>query len=146
MRGLVITDGEFLAALKPAEASGSVDIGRYPELRSELQQCTDHIAGRFAASKNQTLGLGRLENVLSLSPFESFCLLLSVSCDLDRRYERLFGYLQDDVNEKLPTLGLAFCLYQLLAPAAEQEAVQVREERRILRMLLLEPSAPKEKA
>lgn len=44
-------------------------------------------------------------------------LAIALAPELDRRYERLYAYLQDDVRAKLPTVDLALNL--LCATAAD---------------------------
>jgi len=52
----------------------------------------------------------RLATLFCLEAFDLDVLLLSLACELDLRYERLFAYLQDDVTRKRPTVDLALNL------------------------------------
>jgi SpoVK/Ycf46/Vps4 family AAA+-type ATPase len=54
--------------------------------------------------------LERMERTFSLTPFDSAVLLIAVAPEIDLRYERLYGYLQDDVTLRRPTLDLALSL------------------------------------
>ena len=45
-----------------------------------------------------------------LTDIELDVLLVAIGPDVDRRYERLYGYLQDDVSARLPTVDLALAL------------------------------------
>lgn len=49
--------------------------------------------------------LARIREVFGLDPLELDVLLLALAPELDRRYERLFGYLQDDLTRTRPTVG-----------------------------------------
>src|SRR6202030_4113259 len=61
--------------------------------------------------------LARVRDVLGLEPFDLDVLVLTLAPDIDLRYERLYGYLQDDVTRRRPTLDLVARL--LRAGAAE---------------------------
>src|SRR5262249_6833058 len=65
-----------------------------------------------AASANPAsyLPLVRLAHLCQLTTFEVQCLVICAAPELDRRYEKLYGYLQDDVTRKRPGVGLAIDL------------------------------------
>ncbi len=48
----------------------------------------------------------RLRGLFGLSEFDLDALLIAIAPDIDPRYERLYGYLQDDVTKKRPTVDL----------------------------------------
>ena len=54
--------------------------------------------------------LDRLGRLFGLDGFDLDLLVLAAAPDLDLRYERLYGYLQDDVTRRRPTLDLALSL------------------------------------
>ncbi|WP_280871819.1 ATP-binding protein [Streptomyces sp. MJP52] len=51
--------------------------------------------------------LGGLAARFGLSPLDLDLLLVAVAPDLDARFERLYGYLNDDLTRRRPTVGLA---------------------------------------
>ena len=53
---------------------------------------------------------GRLLVTLDLTSFEQDLLLLCLALELDRGYERIYAYLQDDITARQPTAGLALDL------------------------------------
>jgi SpoVK/Ycf46/Vps4 family AAA+-type ATPase len=57
-----------------------------------------------------------LARELDLPAFDLDVLLIAIAPELDLKYERLFGFLQDDVTRKRPTVDLAL---QLLCESAE---------------------------
>ncbi|MDI5970964.1 ATP-binding protein [Streptomyces sp. SL13] len=61
-------------------------------------------------------GLGRMAAAFGLSPLDVELLLVAVAPDVDARFERLYGYLNDDLTRRRPTIGLALELCGL--PAA----------------------------
>jgi hypothetical protein len=79
-------------------------------------QAYQQAAGRSQAILDQAanaqvgLRLAHLVDVFGLSAFEYNAFLLCLAPALDVRYERLFGFLQDDVTRKLASLNLIFDL------------------------------------
>lgn len=53
----------------------------------------------------------RIKKLFSLSDYEFKILILALSLEIDRKYERIFGYLNDDLTKKYPTIGLAIELF-----------------------------------
>ncbi len=86
--------------------------------------------------------LGTLARRFGLSPLDLDLLLVALAPDLDARFERLYGYLNDDLTRRRPTVGLALELCGLggasparfrLAPGApliEGGLVEVTEPER----------------
>src|SRR6185295_17745144 len=50
------------------------------------------------------LALPQLAQLFRLSRFEEKCVLLCLAPELDRKYEKLYAYLQDDATRKKPTI------------------------------------------
>ncbi|MEU6394384.1 ATP-binding protein [Streptomyces sp. NPDC046939] len=51
--------------------------------------------------------LGRLVRDFGLAPLDVDLLLVALAPDVDARFERLYGYLNDDLTRRRPTVGLA---------------------------------------
>ncbi|MFW6695764.1 ATP-binding protein [Streptomyces sp. MAR4 CNX-425] len=62
--------------------------------------------------------LGTLADRFGLSPLDLDLLLVAVAPDLDARFERLYGYLNDDLTRRRPTVGLALELCGLAGAAS----------------------------
>ena len=76
-------------------------------------------ARRIAAmERNVYLAMSRLSLLFHLSPFEEQCLIVCLAPELDRKYEKLYAYLQDDITCKKPTIDLAL---NLLCETAEEK-------------------------
>lgn len=60
--------------------------------------------------------IGRLAADFGLTPLDVDLLLVATAPDIDARFERLYGYLNDDLTRRRPTIGLALELCGL--PAA----------------------------
>lgn len=63
-----------------------------------------------AWQQGQTLRLEYLATVFGLDDFDFDALLICLAPSLDLRYERLYGFLQDDVTRKRPTVNLVLDL------------------------------------
>src|SRR5581483_5240279 len=85
------------------------------------------------------LPLLRLSRLFKLSRFEENCLLLCLAPEIDRKYEKVYAYLQDDVTCKNPSLGLFIDL--LCEAAAETLAARAAFEStgNLLKYRLLHP-------
>jgi SpoVK/Ycf46/Vps4 family AAA+-type ATPase len=68
--------------------------------------------------------LARLGRAFGLTPFDLDTILVALAPELDLRYERLYAYLQDDVNRRRPSVDLALNL--LCATAADRLAQRGR--------------------
>ena len=117
-KGLVITETEIAELLTGMDARGeasassrSYTAGR-EALKRSLDGLTAEIERRRLASllEDVFLSLPNLSRVLGLNRFEEQCLLVCLASELDRRYEKLYSYLQDDVTRKKPTVDLVIQL------------------------------------
>lgn len=118
-RGLVVTETEARRLL-----AGE---GRYAELGEEQQRLVeaweDHIAARVAATEasGKALPLRRLARAFDLDEREARCLVAAAAPDVDRKYEKLYAYLQDDMTCKFATVDL---LLRLVC-RSEQERMEL---------------------
>ena len=73
------------------------------------------IQQRRDASRKQglSLPLSTLTQLFHLSPFEERCLIICLAPEIDRRYEKVYAFLQDDVTRKRPSVDL---ILHLLCP------------------------------
>lgn len=132
MRGLVITHAEYLSALeernlayKEYYGNGEGQLKRR-EAYEQLNQIKEHIKSRWDCSGTlrDSFSLPRVLTVSSLSGLEQFGFLLALALEYDRKYERIYGYLQDNVALKQPTVGLALSLYGLGARQTAEESFE----------------------
>ncbi|HEX7277920.1 MAG TPA: AAA family ATPase [Acidimicrobiales bacterium] len=70
-----------------------------------------------AEVRGADLRLRRLERSFDLTPLDTELLLVAMAPDLDPRFERLYGYLNDDVSRRRASIGLALELCGALSPA-----------------------------
>ena len=107
-RGLYVPDSEV-------ELLRAGPTGLTPELlarRAELTAARTDLAENESAAvaSGAQLPFARLTHLFGLSAFERDVLLVALAAELDLRFERLFGYIQDDVTKKRPTVELALRL------------------------------------
>lgn len=115
MLGLVVSREEFEHQLSKAARhalAGMLTAGESAQL--ELARGT--IASRMERSAN-ALPLRLLFERFELDGFERGCVVLSWLCATDKKYEKLFAYLQDDMTQKAPGTMLAS---ELLAPSDDE--------------------------
>lgn len=63
-----------------------------------------------ATSENIELRLDQLRSIFHLSEFEFDAFLIFLAPSLDTRYEKIYGFLQDDVTNKFASVSLVFDL------------------------------------
>lgn len=96
--------GQYLspeAVARILDEPGGLDVPGQEPWRPPAGSVLDGLARRFG-----------------LSPLELDLLLVVVAPDLDARFERLYGYLNDDLTRRRPTVGLALELCGLAGAAA----------------------------
>jgi hypothetical protein len=120
-RGLYISDEQVdglldrpAGPLLPLEADEAT-----AALRATLEaRATDAEAG------GATLRLRGLTRAFGLEPVDVELLLVAIAPDLDPRFERLYGYLHDDVSRRRASVGLAI---ELCGATATADGAPIRE-------------------
>ncbi|MFB9329098.1 AAA family ATPase [Paenibacillus aurantiacus] len=112
MRGLLVTEEEVARLLSDRGGDEAMSAPLAARQRAILDMRTA-IDARLAAnlSENRPLPLLELASRFGLLAFERQCVMLALAPELNRKYEKLFGYLQDDVTCKHPTADLALKLF-----------------------------------
>ncbi len=118
-KGLVIGREEIIGLLEEIEREK--EAGHTEEFSHQEEQeyfevlplLEDYFEQRKIVTLNNGVFLpfGYLIHIFQLNNFEQHCLILSLLNNLDRKYEKIFGYLQDDVTMKNPTSDLAIKLF-----------------------------------
>jgi SpoVK/Ycf46/Vps4 family AAA+-type ATPase len=106
--GLIISEKEIEGLLKPdSTESPSLSTDR-EELNNRLKQQTIVIRERVSACEKKGLHLrfSELARIFGLTSFEIDAVLICLAPELDQKYQKLYGYLQDDITKKHPTLAL----------------------------------------
>ncbi len=105
-RGLVITESEmesFFEAPPLFRRTDAVDLA----LAADAEDAFEYIESRADGSYI----IDRISQIFDLNHREILALIIALAPELDRRYERIYGFLQDDVSRKRPTIGLLNALY-----------------------------------
>jgi MoxR-like ATPase len=116
LSGMVVSDKEAKQLLGRREQTSA----RFRSGR--LWQATEE---RRTASQMQSanLPLATVQERFGLSPFEVECMLVCIAPELEARYQKIFGYLNDDVTQKYPSVDL---LLRLLSMPDESAACRSR--------------------
>jgi hypothetical protein len=99
-RGLYLTDDavdRVLATSDPAVPAVEDDV------RAEVEASAD-----AAEAEGSALRLRDLARACALTDLDLELLVVALAPDVDSRFERLYGYLNDDVTRRRATIGLAF--------------------------------------
>ena len=106
LSGMVVSDQEAKQLLGGREQASI-------RFRSgSLWQATEE---RRACSQIQgaNLPLAIVQERFGLSPFEVECMLVCIAPELEVRYQKIFGYLNDDVTQKYPSVDLLLRLLSM---------------------------------
>lgn len=76
----------------------------------------------MAEAAGHPLRLRRLADSFGLSPIDVDLLVIALAADLDPRFERFFGYLNDDVGRRRPSIAVALELCGVPLTSAEDRA------------------------
>ena len=118
-RGLVLSDKEFgeIMAAKNLSSDYAKEINK---LENDLFLLEVFIQRRVVLTQEegQEIAINKVFNKFKLSNFEQQCILIALAVELDRKYEKIFSYLQNDVEEKNPTVGLVL---ELLCSKKEEQ-------------------------
>jgi AAA+ superfamily predicted ATPase len=115
-KGLVISDAEAAELLTgpPDRISGlgAAEDAVGQKLAQSLAELDNEIQERRSASRQGGvyLALARLTELFVLTRFEEECLVVCLAPELDRKYEKLYAYLQDDATRKKPGVNLVLNL------------------------------------
>ncbi|HZD96363.1 MAG TPA: hypothetical protein VE133_19020 [Candidatus Sulfotelmatobacter sp.] len=115
LRGLYISDSDVDRLLDSTKAEANAS----DELFRQAANLSHEAESRKEATlaEGTLLALPHMARLFSLSRFEQHLVLLALAPEIDSRYERLFGYLHDDISRRRVTAGLAL---RLLCHTREQ--------------------------
>ena len=116
-RGLVVTESEMTGYFEMPPYFRERDIWD-PVLAAGADSAFDYIQSRTSATRKndpdkmdaELIRIDHIRKTFDLSPDELIAVLLALAVVIDRRYERIYGFLQDDISRTLPTTGLLYAL------------------------------------
>ncbi len=132
LQGLVITDAEIARLLGPTDESkdgGDASIRRLEAAARNLRESIDSATAR-SRQDGPRLPLPYLTRLFQLTRAEEQCLLICLAPEIDRKYDKIFGYLHDDVTRKRPSVELVL----ELTCATRRESLDTRS--------IFDPMAP----
>jgi len=111
LKGLVLSEAEVYHLLDGVEQPAH-EHAVVKKLTEQLAQLESNIQKRLGLSneKGIFLTLPYLSDVFKLTPFEERCVVICLAVELDRKYEKLYAFLNDDVTCKSPTVDLSMKL------------------------------------
>ena len=117
-KGLVLTEEEIRRLLgnpldpSPSDEPHDADDSPTRHFQAALSRVSFHIQARRAASLRDGvyLPLSYLAQLFQLTAFEEQSLLVCLAPEVDRKYEKIYAYLQDDVTRKKPSVDLVLNL------------------------------------
>jgi len=112
-RGLYLTDEVVDQLLAPAGAPPGPDRAE----RDAVETAAD-----AALDRGLSIRLRQLAGEAGLSDLDVEILVICLVPDLDSRFERLYGYLNDDVTRRRATIGLALALADVSAASESSRA------------------------
>jgi hypothetical protein len=112
-RGLYLSDEAVDALLHPAGSPPLIE----PPGRHDVEAAADR-----ADASGEPVRLRRLARAADLTELDVELLVIALMPDLDARFERLYGYLNDDVTRRRASTGLALELAGSAAAAAAARA------------------------
>ncbi|MEC4675488.1 MAG: ATP-binding protein [Nitrospirota bacterium] len=113
-KGFFVTEEEVLSILQSSAGMESMKMNA-PEIDSigrTVEEVSSEIAAKISntGSNAEFFPLVRLSRIFGLTPFELGALIIAIAPEIDRRYERIYGYFNDDITKKAPSVDLVFDL------------------------------------
>jgi ATP-dependent 26S proteasome regulatory subunit len=125
MLGVVVSPEEFEHNLETAAPDSLYD--RVPEdAADELRLAEDSIRMRLRETPER-YPIRRVFERFCADEFERGCVVLACAGELQAKYAKMFGYLQDDITKKYAGVWLAVGLYMPSGGIAEEYAQRFRE-------------------
>ena len=110
--GVVVTREEFESSLENVTETTAYS-SLTDEEAKELDMVRDHFIGRYNATVESGAGfpLVRLGAAFELDFFQYAVVLTLLCCELNRKYEKMFAFLQDDITKKTLSTEIAIQLW-----------------------------------
>ena len=110
-KGFFIPEEEVISLLDPSQNSHS-NSSDDPDIEITtklIEKVRDGIASRLANTANhiESYPLLRLARIFGLTPFEREVLIMALAAEIDKKYERIYAYFNDDMTKKLPSMSIA---------------------------------------
>jgi AAA+ superfamily predicted ATPase len=106
--GMFVSEEEFMGLLSRSVDSSGDDSEAERLLMDQLQTQEAALTRRLVQSEKAGvyLPLSYAARIFGMHKWERECVMLALAVELDRKYERIFGYLIDDLTCKQPNVSL----------------------------------------
>lgn len=109
--GGIFISGEEVSTMLNSLLEADTADSNTPETESidiRIKELNDDIGRKLSnTGKNPGFPLPRLARIFGLTPSEADVLIIALAPEMDRRYERIYAYFNDDITKKAPSVGLA---------------------------------------
>jgi len=118
--GMVLTVEEIYSMLD----GDSTDGQDRSLLEDKLAKLDNKIGKRLEASmlKGVHLSIPHISKLLNLSSFEEWCIIICLALEMNRKYEKIYNYFQNDITANGPSINLVL---QMIT-RTEEEKIAVR--------------------
>ena len=133
-RGLVITESEMNSYFDMPPYFRERDIcdpvlsaataGAFSYIENRVETTKEIAANPSSPDYMNLLRIEYLKDIFELDKNEIIAILLSIAVGIDRRYERIYGFLQDNVQNGVPTIGLLYALVRRITPRDGAEEIK----------------------
>jgi DNA polymerase III delta prime subunit len=125
-----ISDAEVCSLLEPTEGHDRSEFHfrRIETIGRQIINLQNEIRNK-AANKDQSfvhLPLQQVVEIFDLDSFEAAVLLMALALEINKKYERIFAYFNDDLNKKAPSLDTAF--FSLEPDMGDQDTRKINTE------------------
>ncbi|MEG2607256.1 MAG: ATP-binding protein [Lachnospiraceae bacterium] len=105
----------------------------------QLEKYAKIIEQKASASIKQgiPIPLEYLFHIFQLSSFEKHCMMMAAAIELNREFDRCYGFLLDDLNSHYPTLDLCVKMYTLDSIKGKQLLIETVEREDIWKYLFI---------
>ncbi|MCT4620609.1 MAG: ATP-binding protein [Marinisporobacter sp.] len=127
-KGMTISEGEVSEIFN--HDISEEKLKEINELNKELKKLTTEIENKILESNNKGMELNfeKLIETFQLDPIEKNILLVGISVELDAKYEKLYAFLQDNINKKRPSIDLGLRLLNLSSKEKLHFRNKIRKE------------------
>ena len=108
-QGIVITPKEISTLLKQENKKNQEDNSVEEELKKQIIKKEATISEKVSSIINQgrNLSLYHISRLFQLTNFEKELILICLATEINKKYEKIYGYLNDDLTKKNPSINMA---------------------------------------
>jgi ATP-dependent 26S proteasome regulatory subunit len=113
-KGLYISVEEVLSSLNPQGKATTPPLNnqKIDSIRKFINSHEKEIGQRLFTTKDSgDFPLLRLQNIFGITPFEMSILIMAAAVEIDKKYEKIYSYINNDITRKLPTAGLVLDIF-----------------------------------